>query len=181
MSLRPGTHELGPDSGGLEVKTYREGMAAKAGHDLSFDVRQWQATLEVGEDVAQSSLELSADSHSLYPREGVGGVKALTDKDRDEIVKNIDDKVLGGEPISFRSSAVEAADGGGLSVSGELTMNGQSGPATFELSEGSDGHVTGHASLVQSEWGIKPYKGLMGALKVRDSLEVVFEGTLPAG
>jgi len=153
-------------------------MAAKAGHDLIFEVRQWQATLEVGQDVAQSSLELSADSHSLYPREGVGGVKALTDKDRDEIVKNIDDKVLGGEPISFRSSAVEA-DGGGMSVSGELTMKGQSGPATFKLSEGDNGHVTGTAQLVQSEWGIKPYKGLMGALKVRDSLEVVFEGTLP--
>ena len=58
-------------------------------------------------------------------------------------------------------------------------MNGQSGPATFELSVGDDGHVTATAELVQSDWGIKPYKGLMGALKVRDSLEVVFDGSLP--
>ncbi|MDQ3588568.1 MAG: YceI family protein [Actinomycetota bacterium] len=180
MSLSAGTRELGPGGESLVVKTYREGMAAKAGHDLIFDVKQWQATLEVGEDPSQSRLELSADPQSLYPREGVGGVKALTDKDREEIVKNIDDKVLGGKPIGFRSSAVEAADGGEhLSVSGELTMNGQSGPATFELSVGADGHVTGTAELVQSEWGIKPYKGLMGALKVRDSVEVVFDGTLP--
>jgi len=154
-------------------------MAAKVGHDLIFDVGQWQAVLEVADGQSQSSFALSADSRSLYPREGVGGVKPLSDKDRDEIRKNIDEKVLGGEPISFRSSAVEAADGGGLSVNGELTMNGKSGPATFELSVGADGHVTGTAELVQSEWAIKPYKGLMGALKVRDSLEVVFEGTLP--
>jgi polyisoprenoid-binding protein YceI len=75
---------------------------------------------------------------------------------------------------------VEASDGGGrLSVSGELSMHGQSRPASFDLSVDADGHVTGTTTLVQSEWGIKPYRGLMGALKVRDSLEVVFDGTLP--
>jgi polyisoprenoid-binding protein YceI len=180
VSLRAGSHELGPDTASLVVKTYREGLAAKAGHDLIIDVRQWGATLEVGEDLSQSSLQLHADARSLYPREGLRGVKPLTDKDRDEVRKNIDEKVLGGEPISFRSSAVEAADGGGLlSVRGELTIRGQSRPAGFELSVGADGHVTGTARLVQSEWGIKPYRGLMGALKVRDSLEVVFDGVLP--
>jgi polyisoprenoid-binding protein YceI len=179
MTLKPGTHELGPDNASLVVKTYREGLAAKAGHDLIIEVRQWNATLDVGEDVSQSSLSLHADPRSLYPRDGVRGIKPLTDKDRDEIVKNIDGKVLGGDPIDFRSSAVQAA-GGGLSVRGELTMHGQSRPASFELALGGDGQVTGTATLVQSEWGIKPYKGLMGALKVRDSLEVVFDGTLPA-
>ncbi len=180
VRLKAGTHEFGPDTEHLVVKTYREGLAAKAGHDLIIDVRQWEATLEVGEDLSQSSLQLHADARSLYPREGLRGIKPLTDKDRAEIRKNIDEKVLGGEPISFRSSAVEAADGDGrLSVRGELTIHGQSRPASFELSVGPDGHVTGTAPLVQSEWGIKPYRGLMGALKVRDSLEVVFEGILP--
>jgi polyisoprenoid-binding protein YceI len=180
--LRAGIHELGPDTASLVVKTYREGLAAKAGHDLIIDVRQWAATLEVGEDLSHSSIQLHADARSLYPREGLRGVKSFTDKDRDEVRKNIDEKVLGGEPISFRSSAVEAADGGGrLSVRGELTMHGQTRPASFELSVGADGHVTGTAQLVQSKWGIKPYRGLMGALKVRDSLEVVFDGVLPTG
>jgi polyisoprenoid-binding protein YceI len=162
------------------VKTYREGLAAKAGHDLIIDVRQWGATLEVGEDLSQSSLQLHADARSLYPREGLRGVKPLTDKDRSEVRKNIDEKVLGGEPISFRSTAVEPAAGGGrLAVRGELTIRGRSRPAGFELSVGGDGRVTGNAQLVQSEWGIKPYRGLMGALKVRDSVEVVFDGVLP--
>jgi polyisoprenoid-binding protein YceI len=180
VSLRWGIHELGPDTASLVVKTYREGLAAKAGHDLIIDVRQWGATLEVGEDLSHSSLQLHADARSLYPREGLRGVKPFSDKDCDEVRKNIDEKVLGGEPISFRSSAVEAAGGSGrLLVRGELTIHGQSRPAAFELSVGADGHVTGTARLVQSEWGIKPYRGLMGALKVRDSLEVVFDGDLP--
>jgi hypothetical protein len=180
MSLSAGTHELGPETASLVVKTYREGVAAKAGHDLVIDVRQWRATLEVGQDLSQSSLQLDADARSLYPREGMGGIKPLTDKDREEIRKNIDEKVLGGEPISFRSSAVEAGGRGGqLAVRGDLTIHGHSRPVSFELSVDADGHVTGTAPLVQSQWGIKPYRGLMGALKVRDSLEVVFDGILP--
>jgi polyisoprenoid-binding protein YceI len=180
VGLSAGIHELGPDTASLVVKTYREGLAAKAGHDLIIEVRQWKATLEVGEDPSDSSLQLHADPRSLYPREGLRGVKPLTDKDRDEVRKNIDKKVLGGEPIRFRSSAVDTADGDGrLSVRGELTIRGQSRPAGFELSVGADGHVTGTARLVQSDWGIKPYRGLMGALRVRDSLEVVFDGVLP--
>jgi polyisoprenoid-binding protein YceI len=182
VSLAAGIHELGPDTASLVVKTYREGLAAKAGHDLIIEVREWGATLEVGVDPSHSSLQLKADARSLYPREGLRGVKPLTDKDRAEIRKNINQKVLGGEPISFRSTAVEAADGGGrLSVRGELTIRGRSRPAGFELSVGADGHVTGTAQLVQSEWGIKPYRGLIGALRVRDSLEVVFDGVLATG
>jgi hypothetical protein len=34
VSLRAGIHKLGPDTASLVVKTYREGLAAKAGHDL---------------------------------------------------------------------------------------------------------------------------------------------------
>ena len=182
MGLKAGKHALGPDNASLVVKTYREGVAAKAGHDLIIEVQRWEGTLDVGEDPSRSSVELTADAHSLHPREGLRGVKPLSDKDRAEIRKNINEKVLGGEPISFGSSGVEAAEGdSGLSVRGELTMHGQSRPASFELTAGPDGSVTGAAELVQSEWGIKPYRGLMGALKVRDSLEVVFEARLPTG
>jgi polyisoprenoid-binding protein YceI len=179
VSLRIGIHELGPDTASLLVKTYREGLAARAGHDLIIEVRRWGATLEVGEDPSRSNLQLHADARSLYPREELRGVKPLTDTDRDEVRKNIDEKVLGTEPISFRSSAVEAAGDGRLQVRGELTIRGRSRPVDFELSVGDDGRVTGTAQLVQSEWGIKPYRGLMGALKVRDSVEVLFDGVLP--
>jgi polyisoprenoid-binding protein YceI len=180
VTLRAGIHQLGPDTASLVVKTYREGLAAKAGHDLIIDVKQWGATLKVGEDPSHSSLQLHADARSLFPREGLRGVKPLSDKDRDEVRRNIDETVLGGEPISFRSSVVDAAESGSrLSVRGDLTIRGQSRPASFELSVGSDGHVTGTAQLVQSNWGIKPYRGLMGALKVRDSVEVIFDGLLP--
>jgi polyisoprenoid-binding protein YceI len=164
MSLAPGTHRFGPENGSLLVKTYREGVAAKVGHDLVIEVTRWDATAD------GSSIELNADPRSLEVREGVRGVKPLTDHDRDEIRKTIDKKVLGGQPVSFRSSAVE-----GDTVTGELTMAGQTRPVTARLDVGADGGVKATIPVTQSEWGIKPYRGLMGALKVRDEVEIVID------
>jgi hypothetical protein len=33
--------------------------------------------------------------------------------------------------------------------------------------------------VTQSEWGIKPYRAFMGALKVRDTVEIVLDARLP--
>ena len=86
MSIQTGTHTLGPENGALSVRTGRTGAAAKAGHDLLIDVTAWQATVEVGEDPAQSSIVLHADATSLRVREGAGGMQALGDDDKASIV-----------------------------------------------------------------------------------------------
>ena len=178
MALGAGLHTLGPDNGTLQVRTYREGIGQAVGHDLVIDVGQWQATVQVSEDGTISSVELEADSRSLQVREGLRGVKPLTDKDRGEIRKNIDEKILRGQPITFRSAAVESSPGK-LIVRGELTLAGASRPASFELKTTADDQVSGALSLTQTEWGIKPYRGFMGALKVRDTVEIVVDVTLP--
>src|SRR5688500_2588012 len=134
MALPAGTHSLGPDNASLQVRTYREGVAAKAGHDLIIEVTRWDATVEVAGEPAGWTIALNADPQSLEIREGLRGVKPLTDKDRVEIRKNIDEKILGSHPIEFRSSAVRPADGGRLAVDGELTMAGSTRPVTAELS-----------------------------------------------
>src|SRR5436190_2045832 len=161
----------------LQVRTYREGVAAKAGHDLIIDVTRWDATVDVADEPAGWSIELNADPRSLEIREGLRGVKPLTDKDRVEIRKNIDEKILGSHPIQFRSTALESS-AGKLVVAGELSLVGVSRPVSFEL-ETTDGHVGGTLPLTQSAWGIKPYRGLMGALKVRDAVEIVVDVQLP--
>ena len=55
---------------------------------------------------------------------------------------------------------------------GELELAGTKRPASFELEAAADGRVHGTLPLTQSEWGIRPYRGMMGALKVRDTIEV---------
>lgn len=179
VAFRAGTHTVGGDSGVLQVRTYREGVAQKAGHDLIIDVEQWEATAEVGEDGTLSAVRLHADPRSLQVREGMHGVKPLTDKDRAGIRKTMDEKILRGRPIAFRSSAVELA-GAALTVRGELDLAGTTRPVSFELALATDGRVGGTLAVTQSEWGIKPYRGLMGALKVRDTIEIVLDVRLPS-
>jgi polyisoprenoid-binding protein YceI len=179
VALAPGTHKLGPDSGKLEVRTYRDGVAQKVGHDLIIDVGTWEGTVEVAGDGHPSSVALDADSASLQVRDGLGGVKPLSDKDRADIRKNIDEKILRREPITFRSNAVETA--GGVTIRGELTVVGSTRPQSFELQLSDDGRLTGTLPLVQSEFGIKPYRGLMGALKVKDAVEIALDVQLPVG
>jgi polyisoprenoid-binding protein YceI len=173
VAFAPGTHRVGPDNGSLRVRTYREGVAAKAGHDLVLEVTRWDATVDVGDDRGVAAVSLDADSRSLEVRRAERGVKPLTDKDRADIRRNIDEKVLRGEPIAFRSRTVRAGRDGRLVVDGDLTIAGTTRPVTAELLVGSDGTAGGTISLAQSGWGIRPYRGLMGALKVRD--EVVIE------
>jgi hypothetical protein len=179
MALRRGTHRLTPENASLEVRTYREGVAAKAGHDLIIDVTRWDAIVAVADEAAGWAIELNADPRSLEVREGLHGVKPLTENDRREIRKNIEEKILGGHAIRFRSSSVRfVEDSGRLAVEGELSMAGSARPLTAHLSVEAGGALSGTIPLKQSVWGIKPYRGLMGALKVRDEIEVVVAASL---
>jgi polyisoprenoid-binding protein YceI len=176
MSIQAGNYKLGPDNATLRVKTGRHGAAAKAGHDLVIEVKSWEATLNVADDAAASSLELSADPTSLHVVKGEGGMQALGDDDKADIRKTIDKDVLKKKSIAFASSSVGDADGG-LAVSGDLEMGGKSKPVDFVVN-GDGGSVTGSATIKQSDWGIKPYSALFGALKVNDELTVEVEGNL---
>ena len=176
MSLQPGTRTFGPADCTLSVRTGRSGAAAKAGHDLLIDVTAWQATLEVGEDPARTSVVLNADGRSLRVREGTGGMQALSDEDKAGIEQTIDDEVLMGQGIEFRSTAVNtAADGSRLSVQGELTLVGRTCPIAFDLAVGADGELSGSALVKQTDWEIAPYSTLFGALKVADEVEVAID------
>jgi polyisoprenoid-binding protein YceI len=178
MAIQAGTYKLGPDNATLRVKTGRHGAAAKAGHDLVIEVKSWEATLEVGDDPAASSLALTADPTSLHVLKGEGGMQALGDDDKADIRKTIDNDVLKKKEIEFHSTDVSGGDGGALAVTGELTMGGKSKTVDFVVSE-DGGKLAGSAAVKQSDWGIKPYSALFGALKVNDEVTVEVEGSLP--
>ena len=178
MSLGALTYRLGPDDGTLSVRTKRTGAAAKAGHNLLIEVTSWEATIELGE---ATSIALEVDGGSLRVREGTGGVQALGDDDKENIRQTIDDEVLMGERIRFRSTEVKpATSSAGLKVEGDLTLLGETRPIGFDVEVTGEGTLHAVAVVKQSEWGMKPYTGLFGALKVVDEVEVGIDATLPA-
>jgi polyisoprenoid-binding protein YceI len=168
-----GTHRLGPSNGSLHVRTGRTGAVARAGHDLLMEVGAWEAELDL--DGAASTLTLRADSTSMRVLEGTGGMIELGDSDKAAILQTISDDVLKDADIEFRSTAA-SADAGRHEISGELTLNGVTRPLRFELDAPVGGRLTGSAVVKQSDWGIKPYTTLFGALKVADEVVVSFDG-----
>jgi polyisoprenoid-binding protein YceI len=167
------TYTLGPEDGTLSVRTGRTGTVAKAGHDLHIEVRAWTATL----DLDAPRLTLDADATSLHVIEGTGGMMALDADDHANIRQTIDDEVLRRHDITFRSSDVQRTDGG-LAVRGDLMLVGETRPIEFDLAL-ADGRVTGTATVKQTEWGMKPYTALFGALKVADEVRVEIDARLP--
>jgi polyisoprenoid-binding protein YceI len=161
---------FGPENARLTIRTGRKGAASKAGHDLLIEVGSWHATFD---PEGQPALTLTADSRSFRVLEGTGGVKSLDDDDKANIAQTIDDEVLKGRAIEFRSNQVERR-GDGLSVNGELTLGDRSAPVAFDLALGS-GRLTGAATIKQTDFGIKPYTALFGALKVADEVRVAIE------
>jgi hypothetical protein len=169
MTIPAGTHNIGPSNGSLKVKTGREGAAAKVGHDLVIGVNSWQATIEGGDS---PSIKLTADPSSLAVIEGSGGAKPLSDKDKGDIKKSIDGKILGSSQISFTSSEVTDS-----AAKGDLSIAGRSTSVNVPLSI-SGNTIKGSVTLSQSDFGIKQFKALMGALKVADAVTVEFEGSI---
>ena len=139
-------------------------------------VTAWEATLDLAEDPAATTMELRADATSLRVQKGTGGMQALGDEDKDNIHQTIDDEVLKGQGIEFRSTTV--GGNGPLAVEGDLTLAGSTHPVTFELTVGDDGTVGAAAVLDQVDWGMKPYSALFGALKVAPEVRVELDGRL---
>jgi hypothetical protein len=168
------SHALGPENGALMVRTRKRGAASKAGHNLLIGVTSWQATLDLGED---GGIALTADPASLVVIEGTGGAMTLGDEEKAAIEQTIGEEVLTSGPIEFRSTSI-AADGGTLSVEGELELAGRRHPIAFELST-EDDRLRGSATVKQTDWGIEPYTALFGTLKVTDEVEVSINAMLP--
>jgi polyisoprenoid-binding protein YceI len=183
MPASPGTYTLNSDHGSLTVRTKRGGAAAKAGHDLLIDVGSWEGTLQLAEDPAASSIALTADAGSMRVLEGTGGMTKLGSDDKDGIKQTIDEDILKGCIVTFQSTAVRAGGGGfdgGFEVDGEVELLGRRAPVSFALTIDDGGHLTGSATVKQTDHGIKPYSALFGTLKVADEVVVAVDAQLPA-
>lgn len=184
---RAGSHRLGPAEGSVLVYVKRRGMAATFGHDLTLEVTSWEASVFVDDqDVSRSSVRASFDARSLEVKEATGGAMPLSDKDRADIKKSIAEKVLLTDrhpEVTFESTAVEVIGQDSVAVAGNLGIVGVSRQVRVPLNvEPADGsvRVAGSVVLVQSDWGIKPFSTMMGALKIRDEIEVSIDVRMPA-
>jgi polyisoprenoid-binding protein YceI len=179
MPLRTGHYAL---EGRITLRTTRDGLAAQAGHDLTIDVGRWSGELVIGADLEPAGLDVHVDLGSLSVLAGTGGIKPLTDRDKREILATAR-KVMSVDrhpEASFTASGFSpAADGG--TIDGTLTLAGQSGPLRLMVRQSGPDQYLATTRVRQTSFGIKPYSGFLGALKVSDEVAVEVEVGLRPG
>lgn len=136
----------------------------------------------MADDLTPAGLTVRVDMNSLVVREGTGGVKPLTDRDRREIAVTARGLLsVDRYPVAtFTASAFEPDRVGGGAVAGTLSLAGTDRPLRLDVSKTGDAAYRATASVRQSEFGIKPYTAFLGVLKVSDAVGIAVDVELPA-
>jgi polyisoprenoid-binding protein YceI len=182
MAIHAGRHQFGTDKGRITLRTHRDGLVAQAGHDLTIDAVRWSGELAVAEDLAPTSLTARIDLSALVVREGTGGIKPLTDRDKREIAVTAR-KVLTADrypEATFSTTAFDQAADGGGTIEGTLALAGRSRPQRLTVTQPEPGHYLAKTTVRQTDYGIKPYSAFLGSLKVADAVDVEIELDLSA-
>ncbi len=162
------------DDSVCEVHVFKDGVLSAFGHDLVVDVTKFSINLglesgHVGASFDASSLRVR---HALA-KDGSPDADALTDEQKQEIEGNILKKVLHPEKypeVHFVGTKLEPSDEGFL-IQGKLHLHGEVRDLAFK-SVSVDGKQEVDVDIHQPDFGIKPFKALMGAIKIKPGLKV---------
>jgi polyisoprenoid-binding protein YceI len=175
-----GAWSLEGSDGELLIRTGVAGPAAAVGHRLTLAMRVWEATTrwDSGEPVA---AELTVDVGSLEVVRGEGGVTPLSGPEKIMVRRNalgsLDARKF--PRIKFSANVIEKT-GGGYRLTGELTIHGETRAQVVDVrtdDQGDSWRLSSESVIRQSDFGVKPYSQLLGALKVADDVAVSFTAT----
>ncbi|EGD56469.1 YceI family protein [Gordonia neofelifaecis] len=168
---------IGPDDGELTLRTGVAGRAARTGHALTIGFDDWHGEVTF-DDETPVAVSLRVDVESMQVRSGEGGLTPMTAPERlvarTNALKSLKSSKFG--EIVFTADTVTAVDGG-YRLAGSLTVCGTARPHTVEVT--ADGTtVSGESTVTQTDFGVKPYSLMMGALKVADDVVVALRATV---
>ena len=153
------------------VYAYKEGLLSAVGHDVLLKVGTFAVQAEPG------SVTATFDAGSLAVvcamRDGAQNPGALSDKDKRTIEGYVREDILHARrypKIAFRSTAIEAEDDEWW-VDGELELHGRKRAVRARISRRAEEVVT-KVRLHQPDFGITPFRALMGTLRIQPHVDV---------
>ena len=148
------------------ISTFREGLLAAAGHDVTLRATALRVTVGAGD-----AIEAQVQADSLR-------AEGVSPSDARDIERRATREVLDAArfpSVEFRSTRV-ARDGSRARVEGTLTLRGVARPIRFDaVDDGSRWRA--ELRLDQRDFGIRPYSAMLGALRVR--ADVLIAVSLP--
>lgn len=161
------------------VYTFKDGLLSKVAHDLKIAVTRFDVEIE------GDSIRAEFDTRSLKVltpmKEGQENPSALNDADKAKIAEQIQSDVLHSDnypTATFVSRQVTPRADGGFDVTGELTLHGTTKTITT-ATKSENGQQIASVSLHQPDFGITPFKAMMGTLKIKP--DVIVTLSVPRG
>lgn len=156
------------------VFTFKEGLLSKIAHDLKIQVTRFTVTI----DDASQAIEAELDARSLRVlsavKDGRDDAHALSEGDKAKIAGQIVTDVLHASEypvVRFASTAVTPRADGGYDITGNLTLHGATRPVSTRTRL-ENGRQVAEIVIHQPDYGIKPFKAMMGTLKVQADVRV---------
>ena len=153
----------------VTVEVKKAGILSAFAHDHEIAAPIATGTV----DTASRMVELRFNSRMLQVQD-----RGISEKERADIQSTmLGADVLDAQrypEIVFRSTSVEPGGEGVWKVHGNLTVHGQTRPASVQVRD-SSGHYTSSLVLRQSEFGIKPIKIAGGTIRVKDEIRINFD------
>jgi len=166
-------HAIDPSASTLTVKVWKTGLfsAFAHNHDISAPITSGTVSDNTG-----VKFVVNARGMKVLDPEASASTRA-------EIEHNmLSDQVLDAQrypEIVFESTGISSDKVGVYSVSGNLTLHGQTHPIQVDVKQVNIGlpgpeKYEGNAKLKQTAFGIQPVSIGGGAVKVKDEIDVVF-------
>lgn len=181
MSIKAGTYSFDENTGKIQVYTFKEGMLSAVAHDLLLDVTRFKVDLNIpSDDLSSATINVTIPANALKVvcamKDGQQQNDTLKEKDKSEIDEATNNDVLHSKKyptIGFQSTGV-GKNNAGYHITGKLTLHGVTNTIEFDCELTGENTLKGSVDLMQKEYGIKPYKALLGALKVKNNITVAF-------
>ena len=154
------------------VFTFKEGLLSKIAHDLK--VRVTRFSVDVTPVAVRAEFDLQSLRVVTAMKDGQENLESLSDSDKTKIADQIVKEVLHSteHPTAvFNSRSVTRRSDAGYSIAGDLTLHGVTKAIHVETRlEG--GRQVASIELHQPDYGITPFKAMMGTLKVKPDVIV---------
>jgi polyisoprenoid-binding protein YceI len=163
----------------LSLTLTQEGLLSKRYPTHQVAIKNFSGKVTLPSDEKRTAAELEAEAKSF-----VNVDKTMSEFERRGFQDVLQNKVLESERfpfIKFKSTSVtnlkKSGDSRSFTFNGELSLHGVTKSVSMPVSvtlANDQLRATGEAKLKQSDFGIEPYSGSIGLIKIGDELKINF-------
>ena len=161
---------IDPSASTLTVKVWKTGLFSAFAHNHEISAPITAGSVVEGD---KASVKFRVDARGMKVLDPEASASTRAEVQNNMLSSQVLDAARYPE-ISFESTGIQSDKTGVYSVSGNLTLHGQTHPVTVSVRTAGSGKYEGSVKLRQTAFGIQPISIGGGAVKVKDEVDIAF-------